>query len=246
MKISKDFFYEHELTITNDIWKIDLFYESSRSKKLRIKPSKDIPILPIVDNDKFYSAIKINATRKGVTKNCILTGIDGAFILHNLEKNNEGQTVMIHKNNIILSIGFTLVSINLENFRINWKIRPDPAEIFEFYKYERDIILRGELDIHRINIESGKVLWRFHGNDVWINVNGKEEIRLNKNNISLYDWNDTYYLIDYNGKLIKSQKKLIYRKVFFKSEPKLWLLLIFKELIKVVKQRLFVKQIKNE
>jgi hypothetical protein len=72
---------------------------------------------------------------------------------------------MIKNDSLILSLGFTLISINLRTLEINWKIRPDTAEIFEFYELESDILLRGEMGIHRVDF-NGKVKWTFTARDI--------------------------------------------------------------------------------
>jgi hypothetical protein len=231
MEVTKDIFFEHENSIENDKWKIDLSYESSSAKNKKIELNKNTKIIEVVENGNFYSAIKMDIKdNNGQTKSCILTGIDGAFILYPKTKNdNEGQSVMIKNDSLILSLGFTLISINLRTLEINWKIRPDTAEIFEFYELESDILLRGEMGIHRVDF-NGKVKWTFTARDIWINMNGKGEVKINENNIDLCDWEDNEYSIDFNGNLLVEKQKMIYREVFFKKEPKLWLKLKFKEL----------------
>jgi hypothetical protein len=227
MEVTKDIFFEHENSIVNDKWEINLSYESSSAKSKKIELNKSIKIIEIVENGNFYSAIKIDLKdNNGKTKSCILTGIDGAFILYpKTENNNEGQSIMIKNDNLILSLGFTLISINLKTLEVNWKSRPDSAEIFEFYELDNDIILRGELAIHRINIENGESIWEFGGQDIWINMNGNEEVRINKNDISLCDWDDNKYLIDFNGIQLDFKPKISpikYKKATILNNPKKW------------------------
>jgi len=226
LKITEDIFYKHETSIKNEVWNVSLSYESSNAKELKIEKLKNIPIIEIVENGKFYSAIKIDVTNnQKKKKSCILTGIDGAFILYGSGEENDYQSVLINNNNILLSLGFSLVSIDLKTLKLNWKIRPDTAEIFEFYKYKNDIILRGELAIHRINIESGKSIWEFGGRDIWINMDGKEEVNIENNGIRLFDFESNEYLIDFNGNLLEDKprvSKIKSKKATIMNNPKKW------------------------
>ena len=231
MEVTKDFFFRHENSILNEKWKVDLYYENSNAKTKKIELEKNIPIIEVVENGNFYSAIKLDVQNiNNSIKSCILTGIDGAFVLYPKTKNsNEGQSIIIKNDSLILSLGFTLISINLKTLKVDWKIRPDSAEILEFYELENDILLRGEMGIHRIDF-NGKVKWTFTARDIWINMNGKNEIKIHEKTIDLIDWDDNEYIIDFNGNLLEEKQKTIFRNVYLHKEPKLYLSLKFKKI----------------
>ncbi|WP_298481418.1 hypothetical protein [uncultured Maribacter sp.] len=216
MEVTKDIFFEHETSISNDNWKVDLSYESSNTKNKKIELNEDIPIIQVA-NEEFYSAIKIDTTdNKGSTKSFILSGIDGAFILYPKSKGeNQYQSVLIKNDNLILSLGFTLMSIDLKTLNINWKIRPDIAEVFEFYELEKDILLRGELGIHRIDF-NGNVKWTYSGKDIWVNMDGKPEVQIEKNTIRLLDFDSQEYLIDFSGQDIHDNSKIEAKRKWWK------------------------------
>ena len=205
MEVTKDIFFEHETSISNDNWIVDLSYKNSNAKNKKIELIENIPIIQITNKD-FYSAIRIDVTdKKGLIKSCVLSGIGGAFILYPKSKaENEYQSVLINNGNLILSLGFTLMSIDLKSLSVNWKIKPDIAEIFEFYELEKDILLRGEFGIHRIDLK-GNIKWTFSARDIWVNMDGKKEVKIEKNAIRLFDWESNEYLIDFNGKLIEDK-----------------------------------------
>ncbi len=205
MEVIKDIFFEHETSVSDNGWKVDLSYESSNAKSKKIELSENTPIIQIA-SEKFHSAIKIDISYENEPiKSCILTGIDGAFILYPKSKGeNKYQSILINNDNLILSLDFTLISIDLKTLGTNWKIRPDTAEIFEFYELENDILLRGELGIHRIDYD-GNIKWTFTGRDIWINMDGKKEIEIENKAIRLFDWESNEYLVDFNGKVIKDK-----------------------------------------
>jgi len=202
MTITKNIFFEHETSISNKDWKVNLFFESSYATSSKIELTKDFPVIQIANNN-FHSAIKIDVHLKNEShKSCILTGIDGAFILYpKSQGENEHQSILIINDNLILSIGFTFISIDLQTLNVNWKIRPDFAEIFEFYELENDLLLRGELGIHRIDL-NGNVKWTFSGRDIWVNIDGKKELKIENKGIRLLDFESNEYLIDFDGQLV--------------------------------------------
>ena len=84
MKETSDIFFEHQASLSNSKWNINLFYENSNGKSKEIKLDKDIKIIPVAESGIFNSLIKINIEDKetNVEKSFILVGIDGAFILY--------------------------------------------------------------------------------------------------------------------------------------------------------------------
>ena len=98
MEITKDIFYEHETSIVNDKWHVDLSYESSNAKRKKIKLEKSTKTIEVTENGEFYSTIKVDVLDKDddSTKSFVLTGIDGSFILYSKSENkSEGQSVII-------------------------------------------------------------------------------------------------------------------------------------------------------
>lgn len=67
---------------------------------------------------------------------------------------------------------------------------------FGLYKVKFGYIVHGEIEILMLN-ENFEVEWKFSGNDIFVSI------ELCHNVIKLYDYNDKYYEIDYNGNLIK-------------------------------------------
>ena len=206
MDIDKNIFLQHKTSITDGNWNIDLSYEDSDAPNKEIDFEKSTEVIDITENGAFYSAIKIDVCSKNTpNKSCILTGIDGGFILDGTsDKESEGQSILINNDNLILSVGFTLISIDLQTLEINWKIIPDIAEIFEFYALENDMLLRGEIGIHRIDF-NGNIKWTFTARDIWVNIDGKKEVKIEDNSIRLFDWESNEYLIDFNGKIIEDK-----------------------------------------
>lgn len=95
------------------------------------------------------------------------------------------------------------VSIQTPTLEVNCSIEPNLNHIFEFYDLEGDILLRGEVQIHRIDL-NGNIKWSYSGKDIWVDMDGKPEVTILESRIKLRDFNHDKYIIDFNGNTIQS------------------------------------------
>lgn len=72
---------------------------------------------------------------------------------------------------------------------------------FGIYKVKNGYIIYGEIEITMLDFEFQKK-WSFSGRDIFVSITGKEPFELRENSISLYDFEDNHYEIDYNGELV--------------------------------------------
>ena len=84
---------------------------------------------------------------------------------------------------------------------MNWKIQPDAAEIFEFYDLLEAILLRVELNTHKIT-NAGEIEWSFGGRDIWVNIDGKQEVEILDTYVKLVDFQGYEYKLGFDGKEI--------------------------------------------
>lgn len=73
---------------------------------------------------------------------------------------------------------------------------------FGLYKVKLGYVIHGEIEILMLN-ENFEVKWIFSGRDIFVSISDKIPFELCADSIKLYDYNDEYYEIDYNGNLIK-------------------------------------------
>ncbi|MBQ6568793.1 MAG: hypothetical protein IJL87_00900 [Clostridia bacterium] len=62
-------------------------------------------------------------------------------------------------------------------------------------------LIYGECEIAMLDSNFNKI-WGFAGRDIFVSVTGKNPFVINKNSVSLYDFEDNYYEVDFNGKVI--------------------------------------------
>ena len=165
MKGSDINFDRQELAISNGTWKVNLNYESWNVKSENSIPPESI-ILSLSSEGEWSSVLKLSIQNDEGSKVCYLSGIHGGTYLHSATDDENYQSVKVEGSNLILSLGLSFVSLNLESLTLNWNIQPDLSEIFEFYDLDKDYLVRGELSIHRIN-KDGQIIWSYSGRDIW-------------------------------------------------------------------------------
>ena len=62
-------------------------------------------------------------------------------------------------------------------------------------------IVYGEIEIIMLDLDFNKV-WGFTGRDIFVSQTRKNAFVLGENSIELYDWENNYYELDFNGNLI--------------------------------------------
>ena len=167
-----------------------------------------------VDNKRFYgriystdSVLEYNPTTKhgirimqnGIEKqSALLLGFSGATGIYK-------NSYLIKKEKLFICCSNEIYSLNLKDLSLNWKNEFDIATCFGIYEFGEDFIIHGELEINRIN-QYGNIKWTFGAKDIFVNPDGKTEIKINENRIELIDWEGTFYELNENGKLVKEIK----------------------------------------
>ena len=100
-------------------------------------------------------------------------------------------------NGLFLLLNDLLCLFNLDALDIDKLQKLDTiGTMFAPYPYRHDFILYGELDIFRVTSDL-LIQWRFSGKDIFVDFEMKSD------RICLYDFQDNYYEISYDGILIK-------------------------------------------
>jgi len=197
--------YSQKLTVGNDSWTVELWFENKRAGNEVIETKSYSKTIDMSDTGYLGSFLAIKTTNnRGDTKSCLITGIDGGSYLHVADDKDKSQSVKLLSESLILSSGFTFFSFHMDRQEIEWKLRPDMGEVFEFYDLQDDYLLRGELEIHRID-RNGNIKWSYGGRDIWVNIDGKREVSIENNKIILTDFESNVYVIDFNGQTLEDR-----------------------------------------
>ena len=188
------------LTLSNALWAIEIEYLPSAAKVDQFNADQFETVLSLNEINRGTGSLSIKATSNyNTTGLTLIEGIDGGTYLHASNESDSSQSVKLNENTLVLSLGTNFASFNVESQEIIWNIKPDLVAIFEFYDLEDDYLLRGELEMFRID-NNGNIKWKYAGKDIWVNNEGKKEVQIEENKIRLIDFEGNEYVIDYFGK----------------------------------------------
>jgi hypothetical protein len=74
---------------------------------------------------------------------------------------------------------------------------------FGIYKVEKGYVIYGEEEITMLNFNFEK-MWSFTGKDIFVSASGKIPFEIKENIIHLYDFENNYYEIDFDGNVVLS------------------------------------------
>lgn len=202
MSDTKPNFDKQELILSNKFWTVEICYESGHCNNKILDPINCDKTFDINEVGDWTGVLILKTTNQnGALKTCAITGIDGGVYLHTTDEKERSYSIKLIDNVLIISLGFTFLSFDIDKQEIKWKIRPDLAEIFEFYDLGNDFLLRGETEIHRIDLE-GNIKWSYAGGDIWVNIDGKKEVQIELDKIHLIDFQGNEYIIGFDGKTL--------------------------------------------
>jgi hypothetical protein len=131
--------------------------------------------------------------------NCILIASGGATGIYQ-------NSSLVDNDHLLICCCDTIFCLTLPDLKLKWETQCDQATCFEIYKQEDDYIIRGELQITKLN-KDGQIKWEFGGSDIFVSIDNEEEFNLEDDGILLTDFSGVKYKIDFNGKLIWDTSK---------------------------------------
>jgi hypothetical protein len=111
------------------------------------------------------------------------------------------NSFLVEEDNILICCCDKIYSLKIPELSINWTKRLDPATCFAIYKFKGDLIIHGELQISRIDLQ-GNEKWNFGARDIFVTQDGTESIQIEQETIKLKDWEGYEYILDEFGKEI--------------------------------------------
>lgn len=137
--------------------------------------------------------IKINHVGQ-IIHSCIVIGCGGATGVYQ-------NTSLFDNDQLVLCCCDTIFCLTLPNLDLKWKTRADQATCFQIFQQQDDYIVHGEIQITKLD-KDGNKKWEFAGADIFVNIDGEEEFKIESDGILLTDFAKTKYKIDFDGKLL--------------------------------------------
>ncbi len=98
---------------------------------------------------------------------------------------------------------FDVVQFNVMTSQIVKTAPVDDYPNFSIYRVRDGYLVHGELRITMLNDDLDKV-WSFGGRDIFVSPDGGKAFRIGEDRIYLYDFENNYYEIDFQGREIKA------------------------------------------
>lgn len=125
------------------------------------------------------------------------------------------NSFIIEDDKIWIRICNKIYCLEIPSLKLIWQKEFDEVTNFCFYKLADDFLIRGELEIFRITKE-GEIIWRFGGQDIWLNPVDHNELTIEENRIRLFDFESNEYVLDFEGKELEFNPRII------ETEKKKW------------------------
>ena len=182
-----------DVYLNNDNWEVEI-------SEIDYNPdSADNIIQPddyIVLNEEYPKTILINVSdaNHSAERNIVLSV--SFFTPHD-------QFAFIVYDDLYMFLNDTVCILNLQTGRIvKRKELALSGTLFSVHPYRDDFILYCEMNIIRMN-QNLDVIWDYMARDIFVRYKGEEPaFEMRKDRIRLYDFSDSFYEIDYNGKVI--------------------------------------------
>ena len=159
-------------------------------------------------DNKCYDKILIVSDEESYTKTISLIIEKGEYLKKEIAlivpyHTNTDRCALPAGNRIFLMLDNLICFFNLETLNIDKFLKINSiGTLFAPYSYGQDFILYGEMDIFRISSDLS-IQWRFSGKDIFVKSNDAgPAFEMKDDSICLYDFEDNYYEISYDGKWI--------------------------------------------
>ena len=144
------------------------------------------------DNDDFNNKIAVRTFENSQE-------ISNAIICENGTTNGLTEnSFIINDNKTWICISNKIYCLEIPSLKLIYHKKLDSVTNFTIYKFKDDFIIHGELEIFRIT-QLGDIKWSFSGKDIWVNIEGKQEVEIKDDRIKLIDFENNEYEIDFNG-----------------------------------------------
>lgn len=154
------------------------------------------------DNAREYPTSKhgVSIIQNGeIVNKCLIVGSGGSTTIH------ENSSVR-YKNQLLICCCNSVFCISLPNLELEWVKVFDSATCFQIFELNDSFIIHGETQVSKID-SNGNLKWKFGGEDIFVSIDNEVEFKILEDGIILCDFANTFYKIDFDGKLIWSKNE---------------------------------------
>lgn len=163
------------------------------------------------DNKRYDYVLNPSSKRRGAMYKVLhlsVKGVQNADIALIGDHYTYLEDCAILEDNILTVLQNNYISqIDLETFQIIAGYELDVfGSNFSIHRITDGYLIYGEIEILKLDNQFN-TSWIFSGRDIFVSITGKNAFELTDHSIKLYDFDDNFYEIDFDGNLINEEIK---------------------------------------
>ena len=181
--------------LENDLCKIDIAVDETYQSDADFKSKYDILLNPNkLSPDDYSKAYSIHVKLPDRQYSVALIGDYNCW---------DTNCAVIENDLLTILQGWDILQFNVNTAAVIRSVTLNSmAPNFEIHKVDMDYLIYGETDITMLN-DRLETLWSFSGWDIFVSISGKRPFEIKADRICLYDFEDNYYELDFQGNEIR-------------------------------------------
>ena len=106
------------------------------------------------------------------------------------------HSAVVYDSALFLCCSNKLFCLSVPELELRWANKADLACCFGVYEYARELIVHGEIDVSRIDLD-GNEKWSMSFADITVTPDGRRSFQMTSDHIEVIDWLGNRYKVDY-------------------------------------------------
>lgn len=111
------------------------------------------------------------------------------------------NSAVFEEDKFIICCADSVLCLSIPDLTLLWRTKADFVSCFEIFKYQKSYIIHGEVFISRLE-GNGDIAWQYSGEDIFVDLDKGSNFLVEKDCITVSDFNGKVYRIDYDGNLL--------------------------------------------
>ena len=102
---------------------------------------------------------------------------------------------IVEDNRLIICCSDKVFCLELPTLKFIWSTQADEATCFQIFRYKESYVIHGEMNITKLRLD-GSIEWQKSGRDIFVNLDGKTEFKIEGNTAIAVDFEGYEYRFD--------------------------------------------------
>lgn len=107
-------------------------------------------------------------------------------------------SVLLDDNGLVCCCADSLFCVSIPDLNLLWNIQADMATCFQVFKWRKDYIVHGEVEISKID-KAGNIIWQHSGRDIFVTLDGTKDFELFEDYVEATDFIGYKYKFNFDG-----------------------------------------------